>query len=235
MHAEPLISGHTRRTAPFRSAKGPTRPPTSRLIIGMTAPPGRAPPESLPDEGLNAASPARLAAAIVAIADKQDREAFALLFSHFAPRVKSYLLRLGALPEMAEELAQESLLTVWRRASAYNPSVAAASTWIFTIARNLRIDQARRAARATQIQDPLEDLAPEPAPDEALSALQDEARIRRAMATLPDDQAKVIRLAFFADKPHSEIALDLGLPLGTVKSRLRLAMARLRALLDDRP
>jgi RNA polymerase sigma-70 factor (ECF subfamily) len=201
----------------------------------MTAPPGRAPPESLPDEGLNAASPARLAAAIVAIADKQDREAFALLFSHFAPRVKSYLLRLGALPEMAEELAQESLLTVWRRASAYNPSVAAASTWIFTIARNLRIDQARRAARATQIQDPLEDLAPEPAPDEALSALQDEARIRRAMATLPDDQAKVIRLAFFADKPHSEIALDLGLPLGTVKSRLRLAMARLRALLDDRP
>ena len=154
--------------------------------------------------------------------------------------MKSYLLRLGAPPEMAEELAQESLLTVWRRAGAYNPAVAAASTWIFTIARNLRIDLARRAARAIQVQDPLEDLAPVAAsdhatPDAALIAVQDEARIRRAMATLPDDQAKVIRLAFFADKPHSEIARDLGLPLGTVKSRLRLAMARLRALLDDRP
>ncbi len=174
-----------------------------------------------------------MAAAIIAIAQRQDREAFAVLFKHFAPRVKSYLLRLGAPAEMAEELAQETLLTVWRRAGAYNPAVAAASTWIFTIARNLRIDLARRAARATQLQDPLEEAAPEATPDEALSALQDETRIRRAMTTLPEDQVKVIRLAFFADKPHSEIALDLGLPLGTVKSRLRLAMARLRALLDD--
>jgi RNA polymerase sigma-70 factor (ECF subfamily) len=200
----------------------------------MTAPPEGAPPESPPTEGVSTASPARLAAAIMAIAERQDREAFAFLFNHFAPRVKSYLLRLGAQPEMAEELAQESLLTVWRRAGAYNPAVAAASTWIFTIARNLRIDLARRAARATQVRDPLEDLAPEATPDEALIAVQDEARIRRAMASLSDDQAKVISLAFFADKPHSEIARDLGLPLGTVKSRLRLAMARLRALLDDR-
>ncbi len=187
-----------------------------------------------PADGVAAPSPGSLAAAILAIAERHDRQAFATLFNHFAPRVKSYLLRLGAQPEMAEELAQETLLTVWRRAGAYNPAVAAASTWIFTIARNLRIDMARRAARATQLQDPLEELAPEAAPDEALSAVQDEGRIRRAMATLPADQAKVINLAFFADKPHSEIALDLGLPLGTVKSRLRLAMARLRVLLDDR-
>jgi RNA polymerase sigma-70 factor (ECF subfamily) len=200
----------------------------------MTSPPETAPQESPPDDGFNAASPAALSAAILAIAQRQDREAFALLFTHFAPRVKTYLLRLGALPEMAEELAQESLLTVWRRAGAYNPTMAAASTWIFTIARNLRIDLARRAARATRVQDPFEEAAPEAAPDEALVALQDEARIRRAMAALPADQARVITLAFFADKPHSEIALDLGLPLGTVKSRLRLAMARLRTLLDDR-
>jgi RNA polymerase sigma-70 factor (ECF subfamily) len=192
-----------------------------------------APSESASSESSITASPDSLAAAIIAIAQRQDREAFAVLFKHFAPRVKSYLLRLGAPAEMAEELAQETLLTVWRRAGAYNPAVAAASTWIFTIARNLRIDLARRAARATQLQDPLEEAAPEATPDEALSALQDETRIRRAMTTLPEDQVKVIRLAFFADKPHSEIALDLGLPLGTVKSRLRLAMARLRALLDD--
>jgi RNA polymerase sigma-70 factor (ECF subfamily) len=187
-----------------------------------------------PLDGVRATDPASLAAAIVAIAERRDRDAFVTLFKHFAPRVKSYILRLGAPPEMAEELAQETLLTVWRRAGAYNPDVAAASTWIFTIARNLRIDLARRGARATQLQNPLEDLPPEATPDESLIAVQDEARIRGAMATLPDDQAKVISLAFFADKPHSEIALDLGLPLGTVKSRLRLAMARLRALLDDR-
>jgi len=234
MHAELLLRGHVLGTAPHRTPNGLVRPKRRRPVLRMTVPPEGASSVSLQTEGSDATSPDRLASAIVAIAERQDREAFTLLFNHFAPRVKSYLLRLGAPPEMAEELAQESLLTVWRRAGAYNPEVAAASTWIFTIARNLRIDLARRAARATQLRDPLEELPPEAAPDEALSAMQDEGRIRSAMATLPQDQAKVISLAFFADKPHSEIALDLGLPLGTVKSRLRLAMARLRALLDDR-
>ena len=175
-----------------------------------------------------------LSAAIVAIAERNDREAFATLFMHFAPRVKSYLLRLGAPAEAAEELAQETLLTVWRRAAGYDPRMAAASTWIFTIARNLRIDLARRAARLGPTEDPFEAASFEPAPDMALSAMQDQARIKTAISNLPADQAQVIALAFFADKPHSEIAIDLGLPLGTVKSRLRLAMGRLRAALDDR-
>ena len=174
-----------------------------------------------------------LSALIVAIAERGDRDAFAALFSHFAPRVKSYLLRLGAPSESAEELAQETLLTVWRRAGAFDPGRAAASTWIFTIARNLRFDALRREKRPSMADDP-SDTGPGPAlPDTLLAALQDEARIGRAIAELPSEQAKVVRLAFFSDKPHSEIAGELDLPLGTVKSRLRLAMGRLRALLGE--
>jgi RNA polymerase sigma-70 factor (ECF subfamily) len=176
---------------------------------------------------------AMLSAFIVRIAERGDREAFVGLFNHFAPRVKSYLMRLGAGAEAAEELAQETLLTVWRRAASFDPSRAAASTWIFTIARNLRIDLSRRDGRSRPVEDP-STTPPEPIrPDEALEALKDEARISLALATLPKEQAQVINLAFFADKPHSEIAGELGLPLGTVKSRLRLAMARLRTALGE--
>ncbi|MEO8811652.1 MAG: sigma-70 family RNA polymerase sigma factor [Caulobacteraceae bacterium] len=170
---------------------------------------------------------------IVAIAERGDREAFAALFGHFAPRVKSYLMRLGARPEAAEELAQEALLTVWRRAVAFDPTRAAASTWIFTIARNLRIDLARREKRPPPSEDLSMGNAPAPAPDVVLAAGEDESRIGAAIATLSVEQAQVVRLAFFSDKPHSEIAAELGLPLGTVKSRLRLAMSRLRLLLGD--
>ncbi len=176
---------------------------------------------------------APISALIVAIAQRGDRAAFGELFNHFAPRVKSYLLRLGAAAEPAEELAQETLLTVWRRAAAFDPGRAAASTWVFTIARNLRFDALRREKRPTMVDDP-SDIAPGPTPPDALLAgLQDEVRVSRAIAQLPAEQARVVRLAFFSDKPHSQIADELDLPLGTVKSRLRLAMARLRGLLGE--
>jgi RNA polymerase sigma-70 factor (ECF subfamily) len=185
----------------------------------------RAPTTSTPDA-------ATLAICVVSIAERRDREAFSYLFNHFAPRVKSYMMRLGAAPEAAEELAQETLLTVWRRAATFDPRRAGASTWIFTIARNLRIDLARRDRRAPgdDASAPVEAPA---RPDEALSALQDRSRIGVAMANLPPEQAQVVSLAFFADKAHSEIAGELGLPLGTVKSRLRLAIARLRGALAE--
>ncbi len=169
---------------------------------------------------------------IAAIARCGDRDAFASLFQHFAPRVKSYLLRLGASPEAAEELAQETLLTVWRRADRFDPSLAAASTWIFTIARNLRLDLARRQVRAAAAAPP-DEAPPEPQPDALLGAREDEARLVRAISDLPPDQAQVIREAFYSDKPHSEIARELDLPLGTVKSRVRLALARLRLRLAE--
>jgi RNA polymerase sigma-70 factor (ECF subfamily) len=175
----------------------------------------------------------RFADLIGAIAAQADRAAFADLFGHFAPRVKSYLLRLGAAPPLAEELAQETLLAVWRKAAAFDPAKAAPSTWIFTIARNLRIDAARRERRGEPVEDPSDTPDAEPTPDARLAAAQSEGRIRHALLKLPPEQAEVVRLSFFSDKPHSEIAEQLGLPLGTVKSRLRLAMARLRELLGD--
>jgi RNA polymerase sigma-70 factor (ECF subfamily) len=170
---------------------------------------------------------------IGAIAATADRAAFVALFEHFAPRVKSYMLRLGAEPQLAEELAQETLLAVWRKAAAFDRAKAAPSTWIFTIARNLRIDAARRSHRGDPVDDPSDAPDAEPAPDAALCAVQSEGRVREALGALPPEQALVVRLSFFSDKPHSEIAEELKLPLGTVKSRLRLAMARLRDLLGD--
>jgi RNA polymerase sigma-70 factor (ECF subfamily) len=177
--------------------------------------------------------PAGYADMIGAIAAHADRAAFAALFEHFAPRVKSYMLRLGAEPPLAEELAQETLLAVWRKAAAFDRAKAAPSTWIFTIARNLRIDAARRSRRGDPAPDPSDAPDAEPAPDAVLVEAQSEGRIQQALGALPPEQAEVVRLSFFSDKPHSEIAEALKLPLGTVKSRLRLAMARLRDLLGD--
>ncbi len=176
------------------------------------------------------ADPARL---ILAIASRADRAAFAALFMRFAPRVKAYLLRLGLDNATAEEHAQEALLIVWRKAAQFDPARASAAGWIFTIARNLRIDAARRAQRAPPAPDPADEPLPEPAADAILAAEDRSARVRVALAALPAEQADVIRLAFFDDRPHSDIERVLGIPLGTVKSRLRLAMSRLRGLLDE--
>ncbi len=181
------------------------------------------------------ASAEDLNGAIVAIAGRRDRSAFEALFNHFAPRVKSYLMRLGSSGERAEELAQETLLVVWRRAESFDPSRASASTWIFTIARNLRIDDARRGARRRDFEvadDPTTALPPPAAPDEALVTRQDEVLVGAAIRRLSAEQLQVIHEAFFADKAHSRVAADLGLPLGTVKSRVRLALGRLRLALD---
>lgn len=163
---------------------------------------------------------------------QRDRAAFAALFERFAPRVKSYMLRLGATPAMAEELAQDTLLTVWRKADSFDPSRAGAAAWIFTIARNLRIDAVRRD-RIFRVLDaePTEKGSTEPGPEAMVAEAQQSGLIRRAMSGLPREQVEVIRLSFFEDKAHGEIADTLQLPLGTVKSRLRLAMTRLKAIL----
>jgi RNA polymerase sigma-70 factor (ECF subfamily) len=168
---------------------------------------------------------------VVAVAQHRDRESFRLLFQHFAPRIKSYLLRLGMPGQLADELAQETLLMVWRKADRFDPSRAAAATWIFTIARNLRIDHLRRAKLPGDYFVE-EEFCPS-AGDDYLSAERD-GQVSLALKTLSADQAAVIRLSFFEEKPHPLIAAQLGIPLGTVKSRLRLAMNRLRAALEDK-
>ena len=171
---------------------------------------------------------------IVAVARAADREAFTALFEHFAPRVKAYLARTGTGDALADELAQETLLSVWRKAASFDPARATAATWIFTIARNLRVDRFRKEWRDVAVGDDLPDAVDESvAPDESLSGDERGERVRQALRTLPPDQLKVIELSFFEDAPHGEIAKALGIPLGTVKSRIRIAMTKMRALLDE--
>jgi RNA polymerase sigma-70 factor (ECF subfamily) len=167
-----------------------------------------------------------------AVAEQADRASFAELFGLIAPRIKAYLMRLGLPAARAEELAQETMIAVWRRAASFDPAGGTVSAWIFTIARNLRIDDARRDRRALPKPDPSDDPRP-PAADDALDQAARAVRVRDALTHLSAEQAEVVRLAFFDDRPHADIERALGIPLGTVKSRLRLAMARLRALLGE--
>ena len=182
------------------------------------------PMRALPDEA------GRL---IFSIAQDRDRECFRTLFLSYAPKVKGYLVRLGTPSPVADELAQETLLAVWRKAGSFDPSRASASTWIYTIARNLRIDMLRGPAA----RQPADGLATEDltiaSPIEEYLSVERVHEISKAVSSLSADQAEVIRLSFFEEMAHSEIAARLGIPLGTVKSRLRLAFNRLRATLKE--
>jgi RNA polymerase sigma-70 factor (ECF subfamily) len=170
---------------------------------------------------------------VEAIALRGDREAFATLFQLTAPRVKGYLVRLGMTAAAAEELAQETLLSVWRKAALFDRSKASAATWIFTIARNLRISAARREQTALAYSVELNEEPEGPdQPDALAQGAERDRAVAQAIETLTPEQALVLRLSFYQEKPHSEIAEDLGIPLGTVKSRMRLAMARLRKALE---
>lgn len=184
--------------------------------------------------GRGAVSEERFSALIAAIAERRDTGAFAELFRHFAPRLKAYCMRGGADAATAEEVVQEAMLSVWRRADSFDPARATASTWIFTIVRNKRIDLLRRERRpeAAPAEEAIEQADRAAGPDAELQAAQLRARLAASLADLPEDQARVLRMAYFEDKPHSEISTALGLPLGTVKSRIRLALARLRGVAE---
>lgn len=167
------------------------------------------------------------------LASRQDRDAFRELFEYFAPRIKSWLLKSGSDAALAEDLMQDVMLTVWRKVHLYNPRFGAASTWIFTIARNARIDRLRRASSRPYIDiDDLE-MASDAADGEEETFLQQRAGlVAAALDELPQEQAQVMKLAFVEDLPQSQIATRLALPLGTVKSRMRLAYEKLRHKLE---
>ena len=186
-------------------------------------------PARPPDDALAAL----LSDDLVAVASG-DRAAFARLFGHFAPRVKAYMLKLGLPAQRAEDLAQDTMLSVWRKASLYDPAKAEAATWVFTIARNLRIDALRRE-RHPEVSDDelLEHEDDRPGADELLDGDRRARRLRSALAALTPEQAEVVQLSFFADLAHPAIAERLDVPLGTVKSRLRLAMLKIRKALGD--
>ena len=180
------------------------------------------------------AVPDELSELLIAVAEHRDRKAFIRLFEHFGPRVKSYLKRLGVIDSEADDLMQEVMLTVWRRAEQFDHRKARASTWIFTITRNKRIDAIRRERRPElDPNDPA--LVPDrdDDPSEAVSANEWREAIRKAIDEVPEEQARLLRMSFFEDKTHDVIAKELDLPLGTVKSRIRLAVAKLRRSLED--
>ncbi len=161
------------------------------------------------------------------VRDNRDTDAFAELFSHFAPRIKGFLIKSGADAATAEECAQDVMVTLWRKAGQFDPSRASVATWVFTIARNRRIDILRRERRPEPEDIPW---GPEPEPEQAavLELQQESARLTAALAELPEEQRKLIEQAYFGELSQSEIAQATGLPLGTIKSRIRLALDRLR-------
>lgn len=161
------------------------------------------------------------------VRETKDREAFASLFRHFAPRVKAFLMKSGANEGLAEECTQEVMATLWTKAHMFDPSRASVSTWVFTIARNRKIDALRRMKRPEP-----EDLpwGPEAEPDQAdvMTLRQESEKLAEAIASLPEKQRDLIQRAYFGDLSHAQIAEETGLPLGTIKSRIRLALERLR-------
>jgi RNA polymerase sigma-70 factor (ECF subfamily) len=170
----------------------------------------------------------------MAVATKRDRTAFARLFDFYAPRVYAYLLRLRLEPGVADELTQDVMTTLWQKAELFDRTKSSVGTWLFRIAHNRRIDVHRRGREDTVPEPrPTDTPDPSPAPDDSLDMSQREASIRAALRLLPEEQLDLIRLAFFEGLSHGGIASQTGLPLGTVKSRLRLAFSRLRQALEQ--
>ena len=198
--------------SPFRSASGKA-PTTSGLL----------------SEGERD----RFADLMEAVAQHKDKAAYGELFAYYGPRVKAYLMRLGADNALAEELAQDVMVTVWRKAELFDRTQASVSTWLFRVARNKRIDAIRRTTKPEL--DPNDPLllpsVPEAADHTMLGAERDHL-VREAMVDLPQEQRLLLQQAFYDGLSHREIAEQTGTPLGTVKSRLRLAFLKLRAKLD---
>lgn len=181
-----------------------------------------------------AAPPTETGAQIVAIAASADMAAFEALFMEFSPRIRAYLLKLTRNNQAAEDLMQETMLAIWRKAGQFDPDRGKASAWIFTIARNIWIDAWRKQKRpAFDPDDPALVPAAEPEAGDMLELKQSGAALHAALKTLPEEQVELIRLSFFEEDSHSTIAARTGLPIGTVKSRIRLAFGRLRTALEE--
>ncbi len=168
------------------------------------------------------------------VAQSRDVDAFRKLFELYGPRVKSYMMRQGADATTAEDLAQETLLTVWRKAQLYSDEKGSATTWIFTIARNLRIDRLRREVSWQPLPENRDEEASDgPSPEEEVTERERRDKVRAVLSTLPPDQSEVVTLSYVEGLSHSEIAERLGLPLGTVKSRMRLAYQKVKEAVED--
>ncbi len=171
---------------------------------------------------------------LAAVGGRRDRAAFADLFAFYAPRLGAYFRRLGTDAGQAEELVQEVMLAIWRRAERYDRDLGSANTWIFTIARNKRFDAFRRERRPEfDPDDPLLIEDGEPSPHQAVEAAETGRLLKQAVDDLPEDQKALLRMWYYDDKSHGAIAEAQNLPLGTVKARLRRALSQLRLTLPD--
>ena len=218
-HAAGLAMGLRSRLPRHATARTPFRPA-----------PRRHRPRPAPMSQVE--TPEQLAALLWAVGQHRDRGAFARLFAYYAPRLKAYFLRLGGSAALAEDLAQEAMLHLWRKAPQFDPARGNASAWVFTLARNLRLDALRRD-RLGPASDEMPHLADEgPDPEAQAISGQAGAQLRQVLHELPEPQRQVVLLAYFNNRPHSAIERELGIPLGTVKGRLRLALARLRAAME---
>ncbi len=167
------------------------------------------------------------------VADHRDRQAFAQLFEHFGPRLKGFMMRKGANAELAEDLVQDAMIAVWNKAGMFSPGKGSVTTWVYTIARNLRIDRLRReGSRYFTDIDEYEEASDDPASDDVVISRQQDAAVTEALDVLPDDQRQVIVMAFMDDMTQAEIADKLDVPLGTVKSRMRLAYRKMAPVLE---
>lgn len=169
---------------------------------------------------------------MIAIRDNQDREAFAKLFDYFAPRLKGFIMKSGTSAAQAEEIVQDVMLTVWRKAAQFDPHRAQVSAWIYQITRNRQIDITRKENRPVP-EELKEDPGSEADASQVVGLEQEAGLLRQALANLKPEQREIIEKAYLGELTHQEISAETGLPLGTIKSRIRLGMERLRHELKD--
>ena len=169
---------------------------------------------------------------MIAVRDNRDRTAFAALFDYFAPRLKGFIIRSGASAHQAEEIVQDVMLTIWRKAATFDPHRAQVSAWIYQIARNRQIDIARKENRPMP-EELREEPGTEPDASKILGVEQEAGQLKQALAKLKPAQREIIEKAYIGELTHQEISAQTGLPLGTIKSRIRLGLERLRHELKD--
>ena len=174
-----------------------------------------------------------LSLCLKAIGKNQDKQAFSTVFKHFAPRLKSFLIKAGSTDSQSEEVIQEVMIAVWTKAATYDDSKSSVSTWVYTIARNKRIDKIRKEKRhyLSESDEGLE-IPVDSTQEKEIFSAQLSNSLKKYMANLPEEQSKLLQLSYFYNKTHADISEELNIPLGTVKSRIRLALTKMRHLVE---